>query len=156
MAALDYRHPTDFLGKGSITSFNVSYQYLISRTTQVTAGSNPLQLDNSVGYSPHKGVATLGYANGPFFGQLQMNYIGSALVDANVSPNFYSVPKVGAFTFFNLNMSYKVADRFTLRSSVDNVFNAKAPYPYPASGGTSVYFQGILGTYIRFGAELAF
>jgi outer membrane receptor protein involved in Fe transport len=156
VAAVDYRHATDFLGKGSVTSLNVSYQYLISRTSQVTAGSNANQLDNSVGYSPHKGVATVGYANGPFFGQVQLNYIGSVLTDPNLPYNFYSVPKVGAFTYVNMNMSLKVAPRFTLRTSIDNVFNAKAPYPYPASGGTTTYFQGILGTFIRVGAEVAF
>lgn len=156
VVALDYRHPTEFLGSNSSMSLNVSYQYLISRTSQVTVGSNPTQLDNSVGYSPHKAVATLGYSNGGFFGQLQFNYISSTFVDPNLSANFYSVPKVGAFSYFNLTMSYKVNDSFTLRGSVDNLFDAKAPYPYPASGGTSVYFQGILGTYARIGAAIHF
>lgn len=156
VVALDYRHPTEFLGRNSSMSLNVSYQYLISRTSQVTSGSNPNQLDNSIGYSPHKGVATLGYSNGGFYGQLQFNYISSAYIDPNLSPNFYSVPKVGSFSYFNLSLSYKVNDSFTLRGSVDNLFDAKAPYPYPASGGTNVYFQGILGTYARIGAAVHF
>ncbi|MFM7028742.1 MAG: TonB-dependent receptor domain-containing protein [Chakrabartia sp.] len=156
VAALDYRVPTDFLGAGSSTSLNVSYQYLISRTSQVTMGSNPNQLDNSVGFSPHKAVASLGYTNGGFYGQLQFNYIGPAAVDPNLSKDFYSIPKVDAFSYFNLSLSYRVNKAITLRGSVDNLFDAKPPFPYPASGGTSVYFQGILGTYFRLGAALNF
>lgn len=156
VVALDYRRPTDFLGVGSSLALKASYQYLDTRTSQITAGSNANVLDNSVGYSRHKGVATLSYANGGFYGQLQYNYIGSALIDPNLSPNFYSVPKVDPFSYFNLSLSYKVTENFTFRGSVDNLFNAKAPYPYPASGGTTTYFQGILGTYIRVGAAVHF
>jgi outer membrane receptor protein involved in Fe transport len=156
VAALDYSVPTDFLGAGSTTSLSVDYQYLLSRTSQVTAGSNPNQLDDSVGYSSQKGVAALGYTNGGFYGQLQFNYIGSAKIDPNVSKDFFSVSKVDAFSYFNLSLSYRVNDFLTVRGSVDNLFDAKAPYPYPASGGTSVYFPGILGTYFRLGAAVNF
>jgi iron complex outermembrane receptor protein len=53
-----------------------------------------------------------------------------------------------------------VTPHFTFHVDVDNVFNAKAPYPYPAgndlTNGTSTYFQGILGTYFRVGAGVHF
>ena len=135
---------------------NVSYQYLDTRTDQASAGAVPNQIDNSVGYSRHKGVAALSYDTSKFDGQVQVSYIGSAYIDPNTTANFYSIPKVKAFTYVNLSLAYKVTDRFTIHADVDNLFDAKAPYPYPASGGTSTYFQGILGTYFRIGAGVHF
>ena len=52
-------------------------------STVVTAGSVPVLTSDSVGYSHHKGVATVRYDNGGFFGQVQINYIGKARVDPN-------------------------------------------------------------------------
>ena len=156
IAQLNYRHATPFLGTDSSMGLNVSYQYLDTRTDQASAGAKPNQIDNSVGYSRHKGIATFSYNTSKFDSQVQVNYIGSAFIDPNTSANFYSVPKVKAFTYVNLSMSYKVTPQFTIHADVDNVFDAKAPYPYSASGGTSTYFQGILGTYFRVGAGVHF
>lgn len=156
IGSIDYRKQTPFFGRESHLGLNLSYQYLDTLTNQVTAGSAPVINGNSVGYSRHKGVASLTYDNGGFTGQVQVNYIGKALVDPNVRRNFYSIPSVRAFTFTNLSLAYNVGQRFTLRGSVDNLFDVKPPYPYPASGGTGTYFQGILGRYYRVGAAVHF
>lgn len=156
LAEVEYRTRSDFLGAGSHIGFSVNYQYLDTLSTAATAGSAPTNTGNSVGYSRHKGIATVRYDIGGFFGQVQVNYIGSARVDPDTAYNFYSVPKVGAFTYVNLSLRYEVNKQFSINADVDNLFNAKAPFPYPASGGTATYFQGIIGTYLRFGAAVHF
>jgi outer membrane receptor protein involved in Fe transport len=161
LASLYYRRQTDFLGAGSHVGLNVSYQYLAKLTTVVTAGSAPVITSGAAGYSKHKGIATLSYDNGGFSGQVQMNYIGSASVDPNAPASLYSIPRYGAFTYFDLSVAYNVGPRFTLHADVDNVFDAKPPAPFPAIGVSTgnqftPYFTGILGTYIRVGAAVHF
>ena len=156
IAQVNYRQATPFLGNDSSMGLNVSYQYLDTRSDQASAGAKPSQIDNSVGYSRHKGIATFSYNTSKFDSQVQVNYIGSAYIDPNTTANFYSIPKVKAFTYVNLSMSYKVTPQFTIHADADNVFDVKAPYPYSASGGTATYFPGILGTYFRVGAGVHF
>ena len=156
LAEIAYRTSSDFLGAGSHLGFTINYQYLDDLSTIVTVGSAPVHTSNSVGYSRNKGVAAIRYDNGGFFGQVQVNYIGKTRVDPDTALNFYSVPEVKAFTYVNLSLRYDVGKHFSLNADVDNVFDVKAPYPYPASGGTTTYFQGILGTYIRVGAAVHF
>lgn len=159
IADVSYRRPTPMLGKQSSIGINVSYQYLDTRTDEATIGSAPLQLDNSVGYSRNKGIVTVNYGSPKVDALVQVNYIGPALLDPNKTANFYAVPRTSAFTYVNMSVAYKVTDRFTFHVDVDNVFNAHAPYPYPAGGlndGTATYFQGILGTYFRVGAGVHF
>lgn len=151
-----YRHETPFLGVNSSVGLNLSYQYLITRSNTVTTGAAPIQIDNSVGYSNNKGVVSLDYINGGFNTDVQVNYIGPARVDPNTAYNFYAVPVVSTFTYVNLSVSYNINRRFTIRGDIDNLLDASAPYPYPASGGTTTYFQGILGRYIRIGAAVHF
>ncbi|WP_162789182.1 MULTISPECIES: TonB-dependent receptor domain-containing protein [Sphingomonas] len=156
IASIDYRRPTPFLGAGSRVGVNVSYQYLDTLTNQANAGDAPTIIDDSVGYSRHKGILGLSYDTRAFSGQLQFNYVGKAKIDPNASADFYSVSTVRPFIFTNLSLAYNVGTRFTFRGSVDNLFDVKPPYPYPASGGTSTYFQGILGRYYRVGAAVHF
>jgi iron complex outermembrane receptor protein len=160
IADVSYRRPTPMLGSNSSLALNISYQYLDTRTDEATIGAAPLQYDNSIGYSRNKGVATLSYSSPKLEAQVQANYIGPALIDPNKSANFYSVTRINAFTYVNMSVAYNVTPHFTFHVDVDNVFNAKAPYPYPAgndlTNGTSTYFQGILGTYFRVGAGVHF
>lgn len=156
LGELAYRHSSDFLGAGSHLGLKVSYQYLDTLSTQATATSTPVLISNSVGYSRHKGIATLGYDRGGFSGQLQMNYIGKARIDPNSSKDLYDPTYVNSFTYFNLSLAQNVGKRFTVHVDVDNLFDAKPPFPYPASGGTVPYFAGVLGTFIRVGAGVHF
>ena len=156
LAELAYRHSSDFLGVGSHLGLKISYQYLDTLSSVVTAGAAPVLTSNSVGYSRHKGIATIGYDRGGFSGQIQMNYIGKARIDPNSPAELYDPTTVRPFTYFNLSMAQNVGSRFTFHIDVDNLFNAKPPFPYPASGGTVPYFAGVLGTYIRVGAGIHF
>jgi outer membrane receptor protein involved in Fe transport len=85
-----------------------------------------------------------------------MNYIGKARIDPNSSKDLYDPTYVNSFTYFNLSLAQNVGKRFTVHIDVDNLFDAKPPFPYPASGGTVPYFAGVLGTFIRVGAGVHF
>ena len=156
LGELVYRRPTPFLGAGSHLGLKISYQYLDTLSTVVTDGSAAVLTSNSVGYSHHKGIATLGYDRGGFSGQIQANYIGKARIDPNTPSDVYAIPTVGSFTYFNLSLAQNIGKRMTVHFDVENLFDAKPPSPYPASGGTVPYFAGILGTYFRAGAALHF
>lgn len=151
-----YRTKTDFLGAGSHVGVKVSYQYLDTLSTVVTAGAAPVLTSNTPGYSPNKGIATFMYDRGGFHGQFEVNYIGRARINPNNPIDFYTVPYVNSFTYVNLSLSQDISKRFTVHIDVDNLFDAGAPYPFPASGGFTPYFPGILGTYIRAGAAVHF
>lgn len=153
---VNYRRPTDFIAARSSIGIKLSLQHLITLTNQTTSASVPEKLDTSIGYSTNKGILTLDYDSPKFSAQVQVNYIGPAKVDPNKSANFYSVPKIGSFTTVNLSGIYRIDDRFDLSASIDNLFDAKPPHPFPASGGGITYFNGILGTYIRVGAGVHF
>ncbi len=156
LADASYRTNTDFLGKGSRMSFRITYQYLDTLSTQSTAGAALTQTADSIGYSRHKGVGTVGYETGGFNAQVQVNYQSGVSVDTNPGNLIYSVPRVGSFTYVNLSLSQNVGRNFTLSADVDNLFNARPPFPFPASGGVNPYFQGVIGTYVRVGASVHF
>lgn len=156
LADVAYRFRTPWLGAESGMSASVSYQYLDTLTTQVTAGDEPTITDNSIGYSRHKGVATVTYDNPSFSYQIQAAYVGSANIANNIPANYYPFNRVNPVVFVNTAATLRVAQQFNLRLSVDNLFDQAPPYPYPASGGTTTYFRGILGRYFRVGAAVHF
>lgn len=156
IANLDYRAPTPFLGANSYLGLNFSYQHMFELTNQASAGDKPTITDGSIGYSHDKGQATVTYENSGFLYQIQEQFYGPAKFDRNVPANYYSIDGVGSVVYFNMSASYTINRRFTLRADVDNVLDTKPPYPSPTGGGTITYFTGVLGTYIRVGAEVKF
>jgi outer membrane receptor protein involved in Fe transport len=162
LADVKYQFATPFLGHASSVSAALNYQYLDTLTTEVTAGAKPRIDDNSVGYSRHKGTATFNYENTGFDYQLQVQYIGSANIDNNSPANFYSIQRYSPVAYVNMAVRYDVTPHLTVRASVDNILDTKPPYPYPLNGASAqgdpnqVYFQGILGTFVRVGAGVHF
>ena len=154
----NYRTNTDFLGSGSRMRFRINYQYLDTLSRADTAGAAPVRIADSVGYSQHKGVATVDYDNKGFNAQVQVNYIGNASVDPNTPAAVYSVPRIGSFTFVNLSVGQDIGDHFNIHASVDNLLDARPPFAALTQGNaaTNTYFQGILGTYIRVGATVRY
>ena len=162
LADVKYRFATPFLGVDSALSTAVSYQYLDTLTTEITAGSPPRVDDNSVGYSRHKAVATLNYENHGFNYQTQVQYIGSANIDNNSPANFYSIQRYSPVAFVNMAVTYDVTPHFTIRASADNILDTRPPYPFQLNGASAqgdpnqVYYAGIFGTFIRVGAGIHF
>jgi len=162
LADVKYRFASPFLGQDSSLSAAVSYQYLDTLTTEITAGSRARVDDNSVGYSRHKAFATFGYENKGFDYQVQVQYIGSANIDNNSPANFYSIQRYRPVAYVNMAATYNVTSHFTVRASVDNLFDTKPPSPFPLNGASAqgdpnqVYYSGILGTFVRVGAGVHF
>ena len=156
LADVRYRTASPFLGADSHLQLGVSYQYLDTLTTQVTAGSRPRVDSNTVGYSRHKGVFTFNYDNGPFNYQAQVQYLGSANNENNVAPNFYSIPKIKEVAYLNMAVSYDLTKNLTMRASIDNVFDTKPPFPFPVIGNPQTYFTGVIGTFVRVGVGAHF
>lgn len=156
LADVKYVAETPFLGADSTVALSATYQYLDTLTNQVIAGDVPVQNNDTVGYSPHKGVFTATYENNIFNYQVQAQYLGATQVDPQATPDQFSVQKVDSVVFVNMAMSIDVTDRATFRLSADNVFNEKPPFPFPLAGGTTTYFSGILGTFFRAGFNVKY
>ena len=162
LADVKYRVATPFLGQASSLSTALSYQYLDTLTTEITKGAKPRIDDNSVGYSRHKGFATVNYENNGFDYQVQVQYIGSANVENNAPANFYSIKRYSPVAYVNMAATFDVTPHLTVRASVDNVLDTKPPYPFPLNGSfaqgdpNQVYFSGIFGTFVRVGAGVHF
>ncbi len=161
LADVRYLRATPFLGADSQMSFAVSYQYLDTLTNQIGIGSGVTNIAGIAGYSHHKGTLTVNYFNGGFNTQIQAQYIGSALINANVPAGTYSEPNIGAVTYINASLSYDVTKNFTLRASVDNLFNQGPPKNalYSTDNNANpqqTYFSGIIGRYLRVSAGYHF
>ncbi len=159
LGALDYRIPNVFGGPGAL-GLSASYQYLDTLSSRADNDPDTPEgrSDDSVGYSKHSAVATLSYNEDDYGLFVQANYTGKTHIDAQVADNFYpdGLNDLEAITFINMGANFNVTDRFEFRLVVDNVFDKKPPYPFPASGGVVTYFPGVLGTFVRAGATVKF
>ncbi len=163
LADLHYTRDTPFLGAESKVSVALSYQYLMKLTNEVGFGGGTTIIDGNVGYSHHKGVLSVNYADGGFNAMVQAQYIGQAAIDMNAPVNTYSQPTIGAVTYINTTFSYDVTKNVTVRLIVDNLFNQGVPSNalYAVATGVNVnpqqtYFTGIMGRYIQVGAGFRF
>jgi iron complex outermembrane recepter protein len=165
LVALDYRHATPFLGRGSEIGINLQYQYLKSLTQKASAGAAPTHLSGSIGYPHHSAVLNVNYQRGAVGLFSSFNYTGKSQIDPDAAPNHYDTPTRDAVVFVNSGISFDIANHsggkglgkgVTFRFMVDNVFNTKPPYPSPAGGGVVTYFPGILGRYYRAGVATHF
>lgn len=155
LGALDYTIPEPFGTAGDI-GISASYQYLDTLESQADENSAPSRTDGEVGYSKHQGVVTLGYSEEQFGFFVQGNYIGEAKINVQAADDFYptGLNDLDDRIFVNLGANWAVNDQFEFRLVVDNVFDTKPPFPFPASGGVVTYFPGVLGTYVRVGASV--
>ena len=156
LIGFDYHLPTPFLGASSRLDFSASAQHLLTLNRSASAGDAPSKSAGSVGSSKNRGVASVSYTNGGFSMQLEGNYIGPANLVPDQFKNQYSIPRVKGVLFTNFAISHTLNKRFTLRGTVDNLFDTKPPYPSLLLGNYTTYFPGILGRYYRVGVETHF
>ena len=155
LANVDYTFDTPFLGAESRMNMSVNYQYLDTLSNRAGAGAATNTAGN-IGLSQHKALATLNYVNKDFGALISASYFGKAKFDVNEADNFRTPNGVGDVVFINASMTFNVQDNFQLRFVVDNLFDARPPYPSPIGGGTITYFRGVLGRYFRVGATASF
>jgi len=146
---LSYATATPFLGADSSLQLRASYQY-IDKLEQRVGSGDVTTLRGEIGYPKHKSTASLAYKNGPVGLFTQVQYQGKAKVDADSPSNAYEYPTRKSVAFVTGSVSYDVDENYTFRVVVDNVFDARAPYPAPAGGGLVPYWDGIMGRYFRF------
>jgi outer membrane receptor protein involved in Fe transport len=164
LGSLDYRTRTPFLGAKSTVGINITYQYLRTLTTQADETSTPVTNDGSIGYPHHSAVVNLNYQNGVVGLFSSIVYTSGVEIDPDSAEDFREHPKYDAFTYVNGGVSFdinNIAGRgigkgMTFRFVVDNIFNAKPNFPFPAGGGSITYFPGELGRYFRAGASVKF
>jgi outer membrane receptor protein involved in Fe transport len=164
LGALDYRTRTPFLGANSRVGVNITYQYLRTLTTKADENSAPTTNDGSIGYPHHSAVVNLNYENGPLGLFSSIIYTSGVEINPDSAEDFRENPTYDAFTYINGGISFDVNNiaghgigkGITLRMVVDNIFDAKPDFPFPAGGGSITYFPGELGRYYRFGANLHF
>ncbi|WP_158258073.1 TonB-dependent receptor domain-containing protein [Sphingopyxis lindanitolerans] len=155
LANVDYTFDTPFLGADSRMNLSVNYQYLDTLSNRAGAGA-ATNTAGEIGLSQHKALASLNYVNKDFGALISASYFGKAKYDVNEDPDFRTPNSVGDVVFINASMTFKVQDNFQLRFVVDNLFDARPPYPSPIGGGTITYFRGVLGRYFRVGATASF
>jgi outer membrane receptor protein involved in Fe transport len=155
IAELAWRIPTPFLGAES--SINLGVNYLYNDELEFRVGQGDLNtLRGELGYSKHQATTNLTYKNRGFTGQLQAQYIGPAVFDADEDSDNRDFPGVDGVTFFNSSLQYEVNERFQVRFIVDNLLDTKPPFPAPGGGGRVTYFDGIMGRYFKVGARVRF
>jgi outer membrane receptor protein involved in Fe transport len=143
-----YTAATPMLGADSSIRLKASYQYLDTLEQRVGTG-DLTTLRGELGYARHEATVSAAYRNGPFGAFTQVQYQGKAKVDADAPANTYQYPTRKAVAFVNGSISYDVDESYTLRLIVDNLFDTAAPYPAPAGGGLTTYWDGIMGRTFR-------
>ena len=156
LGAVDYRTKTPFLGANSRIGANLQFQYLKELTTKATSTSAKVHSNGSIGYPKWSAVLNLNYQNGPLGLFSTFNYTGPVENDPDTPNAFYEHHRYNSVVFVDSGISFDVGKLATLRFLVDNVFDAKPPYPVPANGGVVTYFPGVLGRYYRFGVGVHF
>jgi len=151
----NWRVPAAFLGADGRVTLDAQYQYTDTLETRIGDGAIT-HLAGAVGNSHHKATGTLALDNASVGGWVRMNYIGPAVIDMDAAAGTYDTPHRDAVAFIDAGAHFTVQDKFTLRMSVENVFDTKPPFPSPAGGGVIAYWQGIMGRYFKVGASAAF
>lgn len=156
VASWDYKFNTPFLGTGSSLGLSGSYQHLLELSTIADAGAAKSHSEGTLGYPRDSFSATVNYLNGPLSLFTNFNYTGPVNQGVDEVANYRQNERIGSFLYINGGGSIEVNHRFRFFVDVDNIFNAKPPYPVPANGGAVTYFPGILGRFYRFGAGVHF
>jgi outer membrane receptor protein involved in Fe transport len=156
VASWDYKVNTPFLGGGSTLGLTGSYQHLIELSTIANAGAAKSLSQGTLGYPKDSFTATVNYLNGPVSLFTNFNYTGAVKQGVDEPANFRQNQRLKSFLYVNGGGTLEVGKRFRFFIDVDNIFNAKPPYPVPAFGGAVTYFPGVLGRYYRVGAGVHF
>lgn len=157
LGSVEYQVPQLFGGPGQL-GISVSYQHLNELSSRADAFSAPSRADGGIGYAKQQGVLSLNYNLADVGIFAQASYIGGSKISVQAADDTFpdGLNNLSSRIFTNLGATIRIGDSTVLRAVVDNVFDTKPPYPYPASGGTTTYFRGVLGRYFRIGATYTF
>jgi iron complex outermembrane receptor protein len=141
-----YRRPLQ--GGGSV-GLAVNYLYRDTLQTQVGVGDIN-HLAGEIGNPTHSGTANITFEKGGFNSLVQVQYFGKARFDMDDAPNARDVTGVGDWAVVNATVGFNVNKQFGIKLIVDNIADAKPPYPYTGGyNATQSYFSGIIGRFYR-------
>lgn len=155
IADMRWSEATPFLGANSRIGLRGSYQYIDKLETQVGTGDLSTSR-GAMGFSKHQGTVGVNYENGGFGAFTQIQYIGEAVVDPDADPSSYEFFERDEVVFIDAGISFRTEDDMTFRFIVENLFDTNAPFPTPAGGGTTTYFDGIMGRYFKAAVTFGF
>ncbi len=154
-----YRLPLQRIGLANAGAVGLSVNYFYRDKLEQQVGTGDINhFAGEIGYPRHSGTANFTYESNGFNALIQAQYYGKGQYDVDEASNARNIMGVGDWWMFNATVGTKVNDQFGLKLIVDNVFNAKPPYPAPAGSANAVstYYSGILGRYFRVAASVKF
>lgn len=110
-------------------------------------------IDGEIGASKHEALVTLTYDAGGTGVGVTGRYMSGANYNNEAAPNAQTISRVGDYFETDLTLSQEIADRFTIRATVMNLFDVKPPYP---QANSVTYNSGLLGRRFRVGASVKF
>lgn len=138
----------NFAGLGTV-GLNVNYLYRDKLETRVGTGDLN-HIAGEIGYPHHSGTANINFASGPFNALVQVQYYGKSRFDVDDAANARNITGVGGWAVVNSTIGINVNKQFGFRFIVDNIADAKPPYPYTGGyNATQTYFSGVLGRFYR-------
>jgi iron complex outermembrane receptor protein len=156
VASWAWKTRTPFLGSSSSIDISGSYQHLME-LSQITLGNAEAEHDEgTLGFPKNSWVGTLNYNNGRLNLFANLNYTGRVNQGVEEVEGFREHQRLNAFLVTNAGFRLDIDEHFRVFGNVDNLFDKKPPFPVPAFGGSTTYFTGVVGRFIRFGAGVHF
>jgi len=156
VVAVDYKFRTPFLGRSSTMGLSGSYQHLLELSSIANAGSAKVHNEGTLGDPKDSFTATVDYDNGPLSLFANFNYTGPVDQFVGEVAGFREHERISSFLYVNGGTTVEVGHHVRAFFDVDNIFNAKPPFPVPAGGGSITYFPGVLGRFYRLGVGYHF
>ncbi|MFE8583372.1 TonB-dependent receptor plug domain-containing protein [Sphingomonas sp. NCPPB 2930] len=157
-STIAYRLPLDRVGLTDAGTVGLSVNYFYRDKLQTQVGTGDINHNaGEIGYPRHSGTANLTYEGRNFNVLFQGQYTGKVRFDMDEAANARDVKGASDWMVFNTTVGMKVNEQFNLRFIVDNVFNARPPYPLPVgTTGVQPYYSGIIGRFFRVAATARF
>lgn len=128
-------------GDRDLGNLSIIGRYFYQDESNQTIVDTTTDFNGEIGDFRHEANATATYRNGGFTWSLNGVYFSSSVFDndeAQVDP----FDTLSDFIVFNTTVSQEVNDNFTVRFTVDNLFEEVTPFP---SASTNTFFAGTVG-----------
>lgn len=127
---------------GNPGELGIVARYFYQDKSQQTVAGVVDDFNGEIGDFRHEANTTVTYKKGGTTVSLTGIYFSSAKFDNDNTPTSQDFLGVGDYIQFNTTFRQEINDKFSLRFTIDNLFEEEAPYP---SSATNTYNAGILG-----------
>jgi outer membrane receptor protein involved in Fe transport len=158
-AGLDYTLPLNSIGlPTSAGSLNIAATYLHTYRHYTKLGSQDKNLVLGDDGDPVDAVnANIHWMTKSFDWLWDLIYYGPTAINPNSPAGTYEYPRISPYFMANTSVGLKVNDHFSLRLSVNNVFNLGVTYAGTVPEySTNREFDAIMGRYYRLTAKVKF